>query len=128
MWELRRGGMRDEGRDEARRWGLDAAQVAALLAEHTEDGAAPDDDGEDCHAQPGGPLLVWPCNATVLRAWLRLQTQWHLGPTGRMVALRLDAAGLVVARLMRGQPQQLQDDVLEQLQDMETAALEAMHG
>lgn len=120
--------MRDEGREEARRWGLDAAQVAALLAEHTDEAGAPDDDGTDCSAEPGGALLVWPCNATALRAWLRLQTQWHLGPTGRLVALRLDAAEQVVARLMRGQAQPLQDEVMDQLQEMEQAAVEAMDG
>lgn len=120
--------MRDEGLSDARRFGLDAGQVQALLLEQADDSTAPDDDGTDCHASPGGPLLVWPDNATCLRAWLRLQTQWHLGPTGRLVGLRLDAAEQVVARLMRGQPQHLQDEVIDHLQEMEQAALEAMDG
>lgn len=125
MWELRRGGgVRDERVDDLQRMGINAEQAQAWLA--GQDEGPPAADGQAGEAEPGGPLHIWPENWPALRAWMRLQTQWHLGPTGRMVGLRYPEAERQVQRLMPGATQVQLDEVMEHLQEMEHAALEAL--
>lgn len=116
----------DQLRADLQDFGLDPAAAQAWLdglgeAPAVQDGAAGDE-------QPGDPLQVWPENWPALRAWLKLQTQWHLSPSGRLQGLRLDAAELTVARLLRGQPQAELDRVMDHLVEMEHAAVEALDG
>lgn len=121
---MRRAGQQDERQDDLQRMGIAGAQAQAWLAE--QDGSSNPDDGAAGDEQPGDPLQMWPENWPALQAWLRLQTQWHLSPTGHLQGLRHDAAEAMVARLMRGASQAEQDQVFMHLVDMEQAAVEAL--
>ena len=123
---MRRGWQPDERGDDLARLGVDAAQAQAWLA--AQDGDDEPEDGAAGDEQPGEPLQVWPENWLALQAWLRLQTQWHLAPSGQLVGLRHDAAEAMVARLMRDASQAERDRVMLHLVDMEQAAVEALDG
>lgn len=117
--------MRDERVDDLRRMGISPEDARAWLADQDE--TPPAVDGQAGDEQPGDPLQIWPENWPALRAWMRLQTQWHQGPTGRMTGLRYPEAEHQVQRLMRGATPEQQDQVMEHLQEMEHAALEALN-
>jgi len=125
VWELRRGGgARDERSSDLQLMGITPERALAWLAEQDE--APPALDGQAGDERPGDPLHIWPENWPALRVWMRLQTQWHQSPTGRLAGLRYPEAERQVQRLMPGASQAQQDQVFEHLQDMELAALEAL--
>lgn len=97
--------------------GVDARAARAWLAEQEPEAAAAP--GED---DPTRPLAVWPVNWPVLQLFLRLQTQWHHGPTGRPEGLRYEAVH--VRMLGMGVPEAERAALWDQLEDMEHAVLE----
>lgn len=136
MAERRQGAQRDERTDDLVRMGWSLARARAWLAAQDgqdESSAAdpdPDADGGVCAADADAPLAIWPDNADVLGVWMRLQSQWRLGPRGDMdlQGLRYEAAHLVIERTFRHLAQARRDEVFTQLIEMEHAALEAAHG
>lgn len=68
-------------------------------------------------------IEIWPENVDSLTLFMRVQTQWRVGPAGPS---GLDYAGVSSAlRLMRSRPS---PELFDDLQAMETAALRAMRG
>lgn len=66
---------------------------------------------------------LWPENLDSLTLFMRMQTQWRIGPAG---ASGLDYAGVSSAlRFLRVRPT---PEFFDDLQIMETAALRAMRG
>lgn len=126
MLELRRGGGRDERQGDLQRLGIGPEMAQAWL--EAQDETAPSTDGAEADTPPGAALSIWPENWPCLGAWMRLQTQWHLGPSGRMAGLRYPEAERQVQRLMPGASQAELDTVMGHLQQMEHAALEALDG
>ena len=107
--------------EQARQWLQDqqpADDEDALQAAEDEQGQPAPQEG----AQPGAPLWVWPENLPVFDLFMGLQTQWHLSPSGHPVALRYEAADVLLRRFKTKRPNR----TFRQLQEMERAALHAL--
>lgn len=66
---------------------------------------------------------IWPENVEPLNLFLRLKTQWRMGPLG---PVGLDYAGVRAGLAMMGK--RMSAVLFEDIQAMETAALKAMSG
>lgn len=68
------------------------------------------------------PVEVWPCNWPAVQAFVRLLTQWQMGPSGP-VGLRYESIGPVLSA-MRLPTDDL--TLLDDIRTMEHAALQKM--
>lgn len=116
---MRRGEVDDRRETELTKLGVQAEAARAWIAQQEPEDET--DEAPDPGEAPGQPFAVWPENAPVLELFLRLQTQWHLAPSGRLQGLRYDAAETVMRRLAMRRKRRL----FTHLQDMEHAVLEA---
>lgn len=124
MAERRRGQVKDQRADDLARMGLGPAEMAAWLAQQEVDGDEGEEgEGADADEDADGPFQVWPENWPVVRLFLQLQTQWHKTDTGHLDGLRYPAA----ETLMRTLRLPRRAELMEQLIEMEHAALEAEH-
>jgi len=111
------GGDADAAEREA--WGMDAQGWGDAFAwAHEPVASGQEDMGQE------GPFGVWRCNWPAIGCWMALQSQWRVSPLGRVVGLDYTA----VEGVMRRRKVADGDVMFAQLQTMERAALEVLHG
>ena len=108
-----------DGDAEREAWGMDAQAWNDAFAWADEPVARSDAD-----PQHDGPFAVWRCNWEAVGCWMALLSPWRVSPTGRVLGLDYTAVEVVMRRRKVADG----DVMFAQLQTMERAALEVLHG
>jgi hypothetical protein len=69
-------------------------------------------------------FFLWPENLDMFNFWMRVQTQWQIGPEGRYAGLNYAGVDVCLRRQVR---KSLRDEYFSMTQAMEQAAISAMH-